>query len=65
MSYTKTMSEDIKNNILKSSTSLVGLVCKDGVVLGADRRVTSGNLIMDKKYQKIFVEGNLIACKVD
>lgn len=47
------MSEDIKNNILKSSTSLVGLICKDGVVLGADRRVTSGNLIMDKKYQKI------------
>jgi proteasome beta subunit len=47
------MNQDIKNTVLQSNTSLVGIVCKDGIVLGADRRVTAGNLIMDKKYQKI------------
>jgi proteasome beta subunit len=47
------MNEEINKSILKSNTSLVGIVCKDGVVLGADRRVTAGNLIMDKSYAKI------------
>ena len=47
------MNEEISKDMLKSSTSLVGIVCKDGVVLGGDRRVTAGNLIMGKNYQKI------------
>jgi proteasome beta subunit len=47
------MNEDINKSILKSNTSLVGIVCKDGVIMGGDRRVTSGNLIMDKNYQKL------------
>jgi proteasome beta subunit len=48
-----TMDKEIYENMLKSNTSLVGIVCKDGVVLGADRRVTAGTLVMDKAYQKI------------
>jgi len=47
------MNEEINKFILKSNTSLVGIVCKDGVVIGADRRVTSGNLVIDKSYRKI------------
>ncbi len=47
------MNEEISKNILKSSTSLVGIVCKDGIVLGGDRRVTAGTLIMGKNYRKI------------
>lgn len=47
------MDEEIKKSILKSSTSLVGIVCRDGVVMGADRRVTAGTLVVDKNYQKI------------
>ena len=47
------MNEEINKSILKSSTSLVGIVCKDGVVLGADRRVTAGTLVVDKNFQKI------------
>lgn len=46
--------QDIKNNILKSGTSLVSIVCTDGVVLGADRKVTAGNLVVDKNFTKIF-----------
>lgn len=47
------MTEDIKNSYLKSNTSLVGLVCKDGVIMGGDRRVTAGNLVMDKNFKKL------------
>ncbi|MEI6731448.1 MAG: proteasome subunit beta [archaeon] len=47
------MDEDIKKSILKSSTSLVGIVCKDGVVMGADRRGTAGSIVLEKNAQKI------------
>ena len=47
------MNEEIQKNILKSNTSIVGIVCKDGIVMGADRRVTTGSLIMGKNYKKI------------
>jgi len=45
--------KEISANMLKSNTSLVGIVCTDGVVLGADRRVTAGTLVVDKAYVKI------------
>jgi len=54
------MNEEISKNMLKSSTSLVGIVCKDGVVMGADRRVTSGSLIIDKNYTKILAINDYI-----
>ncbi len=38
----------------KSGTTTVGLVCKDGVVLGAERRATMGTLIGHKVTKKIF-----------
>ena len=47
------MDEEISKSILKSNTSLVGIKCKDGVVLGADRRGTAGNIVMEKSTQKI------------
>jgi len=40
-------------NYMKTGTTTVGLICKDGIVLAADRRATAGNLIVDKKAQKI------------
>lgn len=49
----ETLNNEISSKMLKSNTSLVGIVCKDGVVLGADRRVTAGTLVMDKSYAKI------------
>ena len=38
---------------LKTGTTTVGIVCKDGIVLAADKRATSGYLIAFKKFQKI------------
>lgn len=45
--------EEISGNVLKSGTSIVGIVCKDGVVMAADRRSTAGGIIMNKSSRKI------------
>ncbi|MEM3126993.1 MAG: proteasome subunit beta [Candidatus Woesearchaeota archaeon] len=37
----------------KTGTTTVGLVCKDGIVLAADKRATAGNLIVEKRGEKI------------
>lgn len=45
--------EDISKNVLKTGTSILGIVCKDGIVMAADRRVTAGNLIVGKNFKKV------------
>jgi len=42
-----------EQSVIKTGTTTVGIVCKDGVVLGADRRATAGYLVANKKAQKI------------
>lgn len=37
----------------KTGTTIVALVCKDGIAMGADRRVTAGNLVMSKDERKV------------
>jgi proteasome beta subunit len=44
--------EDSKN-IMKTGTTTLGIVCKDGIVLAADKRATAGTLIAQKDTQKI------------
>ena len=46
------MDEELKNNVMKSGTSILGIVCKDGIVMASDRRATAGNLVMSKNTQK-------------
>ncbi|MBD3259465.1 proteasome subunit beta [Candidatus Woesearchaeota archaeon] len=38
---------------LKTGTTTVGIVCSDGVVLGADMRGTAGGMILQKEVEKI------------
>jgi len=48
------MDENLKKNILSTGTSLVGLVCKDGVVMAGDRKMTAGGqIVMNKNTQKV------------
>ena len=47
------MNEEINKSMLKSSTSLVGIICKEGVVMGGDRRVTAGTIVISKKEPKV------------
>ncbi|NJE42622.1 archaeal proteasome endopeptidase complex subunit beta [Thermococcus sp. GR6] len=35
-------------------TTTVGIVCKDGVVLAADRRASLGNMVLSKEVTKVF-----------
>ncbi len=44
--------QELEQNFLHSGTTLVGIVCKDGVVMGADRQSTAGNLVVGKNVQK-------------
>ena len=42
-------------NLNKTGTTTIALVCKDGVVLAADRRMTMGYMIAGRKFEKISI----------
>ncbi len=46
------MDAELKNSILKTGTTILGIVCKDGVVMASDRQSTAGNIIMNKNSEK-------------
>jgi len=46
------MDSELKNSILKTGTTIIGIVCKDGAVMAADRRSTAGNIVFGKNIQK-------------
>ncbi len=48
----------------KKGTTTVGLVCKDGVVIAADKRATLGFLIANKDVDKIFKITDKIAMTI-
>jgi len=52
------MSEDVK-----TGTTIVGLVCKDGVVVATERRATMGTLIAHKATKKLYkIDEHLALC---
>ena len=54
----------VEDNTLKTGTTTLALMCKDGVVLAADKRATSGYLIVHKKFEKIIEISDNIAVTV-
>merc|ERR1711998_706504 len=47
----------------KTGTTIVGLVYKDGVVLGADTRATGDSTVADKNCEKIhYIAPNIYCC---
>lgn len=46
------MDEELVKNILKTGTTILGIVCRDGVVMASDRQITAGNLVVGKNYSK-------------
>ncbi len=47
------MDTELKNSILSTGTSLVGIVCKDGIVMASDRKVTfDGRVVANKDFEK-------------
>lgn len=49
---------------LKTGTTTVGIACKDGIVLAADKRATAGNLIVDKKADKVHIISDDVAVTI-
>lgn len=47
------MNEELRNSILKTGTTILGIVCKEGVVMAADRQVTAGHSVMLKNEKKV------------
>ena len=52
------MSEEIEKNILKTGTTTLGIVCKEGIVLAGDKRASYGgdggvSLVAGKNAQKV------------
>ncbi|MBI2124202.1 proteasome subunit beta [Candidatus Pacearchaeota archaeon] len=55
------MDEEIKQYVRKTGTSILGIVCKDGIVMAGDRQITGGqSIIIGKNYQKLFQINNYI-----
>lgn len=54
------MDAELKNS-MKTGTTILGIVCKDGVVMAADRRITAGqSFIMSKNYEKVYPLNNYL-----
>jgi proteasome beta subunit len=49
-----TMDTELKNLIMKTGTTILGIVCKDGVVMAADTRGTAGGIVLGKNEKKVF-----------
>ncbi|KAH9395740.1 Proteasome subunit beta type-7 [Tyrophagus putrescentiae] len=49
--------------VQKTGTTICGIIFKDGVILGADTRATSGSIVADKNCEKIhYVAKNMYCC---
>ena len=53
-----------KDVSIKTGTTTLGIVCKDGVVLAADKRATAGNFIANKKTEKVFPVAKNVAITI-
>ena len=47
------MDEELQGKVLKSGTSIIGIVCKDGIILAGDRKATAGNYVLEKNAKKV------------
>jgi proteasome beta subunit len=58
------MEQREKEKLMKTGTTTLGLVCKDGIILAADKRVSAGYMIAHKKFTKIIQVTDHIAITI-
>ena len=58
------LTENDDPKVKKTGTTTVGLICRDGLVLAADKKSTYGNLIASKETEKIFALDDHIAMTI-
>lgn len=49
---------------IKTGTTTLGIVCRDGVILAADKRATAGNFIANKTTEKVFPVADNVAITI-
>ena len=54
----------MENKEIKTGTTTLGLLCKDGIILAADKRATAGYFVASKKVEKIIKITNDIAVTI-
>ena len=55
------MDNELKNSILKTGTTILGIVCKDGIVMAGDRQTTAGTIVMGKQSEKVLKINDYLA----
>lgn len=55
-----TMNSELDKPVLKSGTTILGIVCKDGIVMAGDRRSSLGRLIYHKNIEKVVLVNNYL-----
>ena len=59
------MDAELKNSILKTGTTILGIVCKDGVVMASDRQMTLGqSIVASKNFKKTYRINNYLLVSV-
>jgi proteasome beta subunit len=51
----------METKLLKTGTTTVGIVCKEGIILAADKKATMGNLVHSLKEEKVVVVNDNLA----
>ena len=54
------MDQELKNSILRTGTTILGIVCKDGVVMASDRQTTAGHTVVKKNKEKTVRVGDYL-----
>lgn len=52
------MDYNISNSVLKTGTTIIGIKCRDGVIVASDRRVTAGGMVVNKDIKKVLPVGD-------
>jgi len=54
ISRTPKSEENYKSEILKTGTTTVGMICKDAIILGTDKRASMGYFVASKTSEKLY-----------
>ena len=60
---TQALAADLPSEVPRArqtGTTIAGVVCRDGVVLGADTRATEGTTVCDKRCDKVWATARLV-----
>lgn len=48
------MEQRAEQDLIKKGTTTIGILCKDGIVLAAEKRATTGTFISNRKMSKVY-----------